>query len=252
MLYIAASFLFVRNVFEVATGANNLTAHYWSLAVEEQFYLIFPAILKKSLRTYLYFLFLVLAICFVSGLAGSNVLAKMTDNTYVEGAITIISEFQGIAIGSLFSILIFKGKLTDLHKGGGYKMPAFIILVVLLSLYTGNYFAIFSFFKCICIAMIIVIGLHYDDNIFFKILNHKTLKFIGVLSFSIYIWQQPFTLGLSFINQSTFINRFNNKMMADVVILVILLATLGVISYLSYHFYEKRFLALKNKFKNKG
>ncbi|MDG1689560.1 MAG: hypothetical protein P8I02_02090 [Flavobacteriales bacterium] len=66
-------------------------------------------------------------------------------------------------------------------------------------------------------------------KIIFKILNSKVLSFVGTISYSIYIWQQPF---LS--NNNYWINNLPQS-----IILVFL------ISILSYYLIEKPFLRLK-------
>jgi len=67
---------------------------------------------------------------------------------------------------------------------------------------------------------------------FFRLLNTRTFKQIGVLSYSLYIWQELFTSqqpwgGPLWLN----------------------LPALFLVAWLSYHFYEKAFLKLKDHFK---
>lgn len=248
MLFILASFLFLRNFVANVTGPDNLTTHYWSLAVEEQFYLIFPVILKKSLRLYLCFLLAILAFSFLIDLTDGSFLLKLTGGYYRIIRI-MITQFQGIAIGSFFSIAIFKNRITFGESNVTYKTAALILSVVLLTFYSGQYGDIANILKCACIATILSINLKQRVNPFFKFLNNKVMKLIGILSFSIYIWQQPFTLGLNFFNQSNYSKRFDNKILIDIVVMGIFLIMLGIISYVSYNYYEKKFLKLKERFK---
>jgi len=248
MLFILASFLFLRNFVANVTGPNNLTTHYWSLAVEEQFYLIFPVILKKSLRLYICFLLAILLLSVLIDFTNGSSLFKLNDG-YFRIIRILITQFQGIAIGSFFSIAIFKNRIRVGDSNISFKISALILLVVLLTLYSGQYGDIANILKCVCIATILSINLKRRVNPFFKLLNNKVMKLIGVLSFSIYIWQQPFTLGLNFFNQSSFSKRFDNKILIDIFIMGIFLVILGIISYVSYNFYEKKFLKLKERFK---
>ncbi|MDA9894030.1 hypothetical protein N9D17_00630 [bacterium] len=67
-------------------------------------------------------------------------------------------------------------------------------------------------------------------KIIFKILNSKVLNFVGAISYSIYIWQQPF------LSDN---NYWINSLASSILLLFI-------ISILSYYLIENLFLKLKN------
>ena len=88
----------------------------------------------------------------------------------------------------------------------------------------------------VLIGYVIILNL-YNNNFFSKILNHPLMIKIGVLSFSIYVWQELFTF------QQPWRNSFNHAGS-----LFFNLPAMLVMAYLSYTFYEKPFLKLKKHF----
>ena len=83
------------------------------------------------------------------------------------------------------------------------------------------------------IGFFISINIYSSSDIIYKLLNSKIAIKIGILSYSIYIWQQIFTLPILPKPLSVF--PYN-------------ILFLAIASYLSYHFYERYFINLKKRF----
>ena len=225
------------------------TGHFWTLSIEEQFYLFAPVILVTSLNRYLKLvLILFVAVPVFNYLAFNNIGVFYTNRavhvaTYIllaildRGALYILS-------GSLLSVLIFKGFLKLPRLKNAYYL-SFILLVAAIVIhypFKGNgyiipYFAAIVF--TLLMALVIALNLN-SDNFLTKVLSNRLLVKTGVLSYSIYIWQQLFTLhqpweGKFAYSGSPLLN----------------LPLLFLVSYISYRFYESKFLKLKVRFSRK-
>ncbi len=189
----ASSVTYTSNYF--VPGTWNLL-HTWSLSVEEQFYLIFPFVLlflgKRKIVWLLAALILFLPI------------VRLTDfYTFSEsGKMWIYYGFHanadGLATGCLMAIFYEK-----LHKSEFYLKllnSKIIFLAPLLlffnnsiidprAYYLGVTFTISNILIALCIDWAIT---NYQGNFFGNLLNSPPVEQIGVMSYSIYLWQQPF------------------------------------------------------------
>ena len=235
MLAFTGAALYIMNFefFQV----NWYTHHYWSLSIEEQFYLIFPSILKKNLRFYCWLLPVMLIVIPI-------VVFSCRHNSYLAHSwfyqfIYYLLQFDGILTGSFFALLYFKN-MIPMALIRKYKIPLNLILIVVtMFIHNTQGMEWLSHISPFLIAIVIVSNLEYANDFIFRILNNKYLTKIGILSYSIYIWQQLFTMTKSQMTYSKIpwysfpINVF----------------LLFAVSYISYNYYEKTFLKLKSQFK---
>ena len=218
------------------------TAHSWSLSVEEQYYLLWPVILRKLKgKAILAAGLVVLASVFLRVLVYLR--PQYTDVT--------LSPFflnaDAILIGSLYALLLFKNAIP-LGWFKNHRMSLSLIsLLAVWFIYNARQnqrfgLALLPFGPALAAALIglvIIINMEPADNVLYKILNQRAVVTMGKLSYSLYVWQQFFLVpGYDFVS----------KIYWNVFPVNLLLAV--VASALSYFFFEKYFFKIKDRFRN--
>lgn len=155
-----------------------------------------------------------------------------------------IFKFDTLGGGALIALLLKEKKDTLLLFIDKIK---FILIVISLAIIiSANFLEISQILysmALLTLSVSLVIGCYYNfTGIFGKLLNNKKMKYLGVISYGLYLYHKPIPYFINIIisNYSISIN--------SIILLIFSLLLTFVISHLSYILIEKRFLSLKEKF----
>ena len=208
--------------------------HTWSLSVEEQFYLLWPAVLlfARTRRAILIAAAVVLLVPLIR-VAEWELLRQYGDG--VGHRFETIAD--AIAIGCVLA-----GTRSWLHKTAWYPRllasPAFIVVPFaavganLVHDHPLANFALGMSIAHVCIALCLDWVVTFHDGRVGRVLNARPLVFVGWLSYSLYLWQQPF------------LNRGSDSIVAAFPQNILIVALLAV---MSYYLVERPSLALRRR-----
>lgn len=191
-----ASVLFFRNYLPpsiIHRGWGGYTIHFWSLAVEEHFYLLWPALLVLSGRRR--------AKWTAAGLACVFPVWRWWDfrHGFVESLLPGLLvgtrtdvRFDGLLMGCLAALI-----LADPKWGGVYNRylnlrtwsVCIVLYAVLQSIYRHHYYTIW---ESILLGLIVSGTVVHPETWVSRSLEWGWLRWIGRLSYSLYLWQQLF------------------------------------------------------------
>jgi peptidoglycan/LPS O-acetylase OafA/YrhL len=211
----AATALFASNIrfaihsmdyFATPTELNPLL-HTWSLAVEEQFYVIFPIYLVLIWRTGPRIRWILTGIIAVCSLAAA---AWGMKNTPTAAFYLLPSRTWEFLLGAMLSIggegRPWWGKIGNRvaeEVGGGVGL-----LLAIFSLIAFNTDTPFPGLAAMAPCLGAVLLLHFGDSptsIAGKILQSRPAVFIGKISYSLYLWHWPI---LVFVSRYILFDRF--------------------------------------------
>jgi peptidoglycan/LPS O-acetylase OafA/YrhL len=189
--------LFASNVFFYLTsgyfGSASETKpllHTWSLSVEEQYYLLFPVIVLLTLRHSTKLLIGALVAVFLISLYISYWLA---DYDAKAGFLLSPARFWELLLGSFISI--FGKQLASLaSKPMLCQIGSLVgLLMILLSIFAFDRSTPFPSTYALLPALgtVLLIICSVPGTFCMWILRRKTMVFIGLISYSTYLWHQP-------------------------------------------------------------
>lgn len=164
--------------------------HTWSLSVEEQYYFFFPLLLMLFGRRVVLRKFILFAI-----FIGSFALCIWLSAVHQDSAFFLLpTRFWELLVGSFVAIYHFKK--SNSCKYNDTKAEFLGALGILLIFYSVFYFdksTIFpSYFALVpVLGTALVIAYTNESSFVGRVLGFKGFVFVGLLSYSAYLWHQP-------------------------------------------------------------
>lgn len=240
--YIWLYFIFLANLaFNFSVYPQDL-APLWSIAIEEQFYLLWPWIFKKRGINIVRNLFVFVIIFGVLKLVMKIISIQM--GTKIPFSIISSMGFDNMAIGAIGAILYYNNSKILLKISNSIVVPLLYFLLVLFLIFNlFSWFSIFgSYITSVLTTIFIVYQIRNSDSFFS--LERPILNFLGRISFGIYVYHSFIISMFSDIIKAYFPNLMINTFVINCLIILITI----FIAYLSYNYFERYFLRFKKKF----
>jgi peptidoglycan/LPS O-acetylase OafA/YrhL len=239
------------------TAVAHPLQHFWSLSVEEQFYLIWPFLVLKlarrrlmgvcvglmgvalALRAVMYWLHHPFAaylwtICRADSLAvGAIVALAARDSGDWE---LFLKWARRLALPALGAVILGRVLNPRCTVGPG-DTPTFFMNTFELTL-AGIFFAA-------CIALAVA---SHRENLGHRLLASPFLRFFGKYSYCLYICHLPIIVifAKAGLNRAHLVGKLHSELLSVLVVDAVAFAVSIMIAFASWHLYEKQWLKLKD------
>lgn len=235
--YLFGSAFFFNNIllgqeagYFAAAALSNPLLHTWSLSIEEQFYLVVPWLALAFSRVPRGFV-VMLAVAFAVSLgltllSGEVLLSK--EARYFSSLFRVWE----IALGGLAYTLVRQRRLPRVPG-----LPLAALAAVLAPVFMLNEATLHPGPGALAVALgtlVLILFVRPETSIVGRVLAHRSLSFIGRISYSTYLWHWPLIVFWSYLGND----------LSDVSRTVLILVSLGV-GALSYRFVEAPVRRLK-------
>jgi peptidoglycan/LPS O-acetylase OafA/YrhL len=220
-------------------------SHTWSLAVEEQFYIMWAFIFNfLNSNKIKITIFLLLILCVIASYLLPSVNLRIKGEKYLFDQVFFSAKWTipaigPILIGALFAFLNFSNWNNIQNKFSGVKPLILSIMIFLSPFYTPVILLpLINLFHGFGVALVLLWITNNQSSTLVKLLEWKPIKYIGTISYGIYIWQGFFVRTGPNITPKIWVHDFPQNVALTLFIAII-----------SYELLEKRILNLKKKFK---
>lgn len=225
--------------------------HFWSLAVEEHFYFVWPfVILFASQRT---------AIATCVGTICLSLAARVTwlvlGGNDVAPEVFTLFRADALAIGALMALLIRqpndRKRLESWSRSAGYLLALALTIVTISN---RRWLTIpDTFFAAMFGCMIVSVVSAPKSALVSRFFGSKFLRFFGKYSYGMYVFQYPLIPILAPFLSVELLSRTLGNSSAGRIAYIILMTTVTTgLAIMSWYLFERHFLSLKYLFPSRS
>ncbi len=242
------AFFMPNLAFSIYTTAVPNIGQSWSIGVEEQFYLVWPYLIRKSKNIIRSILWITVSIIILKGVLLLTFPFCKLEALVVLKKFLAMSKLECMALGGIGGYVLFTKKNKLLRVV--YSLPSQIIAVLIIPVFI--YF-IPTFLEDILHLLfsisflVIILNVAGNENTFFKF-NNPVLHYLGRISYGFYMFHVMcivFTIHL--LEKTIGLKKDINNSEHILLYGISFLLTIALSSF-SYHFFEKKFIRLKDRY----
>jgi peptidoglycan/LPS O-acetylase OafA/YrhL len=268
-----------RYLLHLTESSNQFFGHLWSLAVEEQFYLIFPLIVYfASIKNLKRIVISLLIICPLIRLWAAIYGIHIFSDKYWLGEFIYSNTFcqsDALVTGAVLAIFNFKLKkpylfffiigiiwltigiinLYFLRQAGyflvegkslGYNFPGFWFMHP-TSHFLINIRPFYLYTLVNLLAVSLILPAIVGAPLFSRFFSSGFMDYLGKISYGIYVYHNPLIAVLLILLSSFGLTSlFHQNILFQVMCFISYFIILITISHLSFQYFEKKFLKLKH------
>jgi peptidoglycan/LPS O-acetylase OafA/YrhL len=216
----SAALLFFRNYSYLIVPSDWLTGHFWTLSIEEQFYIVWPSMLAfAGARIARWAAVLAAAVIAIYRFAHWSTLMSLPAEH------TQVTQLRADALLMGCAVALFMPSIRP-YLRDWMALP----LAAAFAVCVARYHLLVPLHESLIIALLLAVTSSSQSRIF-SFLDYRPIAFLGTISYSLYLWQQPCT-SIAYLGPVQF---------------PIAVVALACLALASYYLVEKRFIALGHR-----
>jgi peptidoglycan/LPS O-acetylase OafA/YrhL len=241
--------LYGANVLQSVRGSWCLGPlnHFWSLAIEEHFYLAWPAVIYfASRRT-------AMRIC--TGLFGFSVFIRVFWLAFggndVAAEVLTPLRMDGLVLGAWLALAVrSSGGLGSLVRWARPSLMVFGLMALIADLFGRRWFGLpYVCWACACGALLVRVVAAPQASWLSALGNLRALQFCGKYSYAMYVFQLPLIYLLApIITAPGLAESLSSSLLGQLVYCLTLFAVTTAAAWASWQLFERHCLRLKHHF----
>jgi peptidoglycan/LPS O-acetylase OafA/YrhL len=221
--------------------------HFWSLAIEEHFYLLWPLVIYCSSRR--------TALWICGGVAGFSIFARALwlacGGNDVAAEVLTPLRMDGLALGGWLALVArAPNGLGWLKRYAPPALGVFGISAIAAAMLERRFYGLpYLLWACASGALLVTVVAARRESLLARFGNSHLLQFFGKYSYGMYVFQLPLiAIVASVVNAPGLANAIGNAAVGQSIYCLLMFMATTLAAVASWHLFEKQWLAFKRYF----